>query len=84
MQLHTTGHAFQPSLCCHTTLPEHSPSLALGDDAAAICAGGLDDMLAWVRSACQTAAATVAGVDICVGLTAFSWVGAAVLVPGAQ
>jgi hypothetical protein len=68
----------------HSTNPEHSPILALGDDAAAICAGGLCDMLAGVRSASHPAATTVVGVGIYVGLTPSSGVVAAVLVPGLQ
>jgi hypothetical protein len=88
MQLHTTGHALQLSPCCHrgcdTTYPEHLPSLALGDDTAAICAGGLRDVLAWVRSALDAAATTVVGVGIYVGLTPSSGVVAAVLVPEMQ
>jgi hypothetical protein len=68
----------------HSTNPEHSPILALGDDAAAICAGGLCDMLAGVRNAFHPTGTTVVGVGICVGLTASSGVAAAVLVPGLQ
>jgi hypothetical protein len=71
-------------LCCHTTLPEHSPILALGDDAAAICAGGLGDMLAWVRSACQSAATAVGDVGVQVDLTAITENTVAVLVSEGQ
>jgi hypothetical protein len=70
--------------CCHNTYPGHLPGQTLSDDAAAICAGGLGDVLAWVRSALHPAATTVVGVGICVGLTASSGVVAAVLVPELQ
>jgi hypothetical protein len=76
--------ASKRSFSFHSTNPEHSPILAFGNDAAAIRAGGLCDMLGGVHSACHPAATTVAGVVSQVGLTASSGDVAAVLVPESQ